>query len=121
MPITIKQKGSGIVTINTSNASEGLLLNFAGGDIEGANTSGESVSVMSVSEVMFTGHWHILRGANVIFDTGNANSVGHFDFQASNMRLEADNAQLTSNVTASFQGGGDGTMILKMHKQSGQL
>lgn len=119
MPITTNQgKPSGYVVIRAV-ASEGLLLNTTTGEVAGANTINELVQEMTISELIWTGDWEVTRGGNTVFATGNTATSGHFDFQAANMRLEENVAQLTSNVDVVLTTE-RGSIMLKLHKKSGQ-
>ena len=116
MPITTKQRGPSGYAVGLSNATETYLLNAA--TTLGANAVSETVQSMSISEIMWTGDWTIARGANTVFDTAAATTQGHFDFQASGMRLEDSVAQLTSSCVCTLTGAG--SLLIKFHKSSGE-
>jgi hypothetical protein len=114
MPITTNQrKPNGYITFRT-NSSDGLLLSSAN------SSANETVSSMGIVHAMWsvsgTNTWSIARGSNTVLVLAGS---GSHDYQGEGIRLETDDAQLSSNVTATLSGG-TGTLILKLHKQSGQ-
>ena len=115
MAVTVKQRGPSGYMVARTSATETYVLN---GGALGANAAGETVESMSISEIMWSGDWLIDRGGNTVFDTSSAGSHGHLDFQASGMRVEEDDAQLTSDCGCTLTG--TGTLVIKFHKASGQ-
>lgn len=119
MPITVNQSKNGGYTVLRTTATDSLKLNTANGK-QGANAVGETVVSMSVSyatwSVDSTNSWTIARGSNTI---AILHGQGDVSFQEEGLRLEADTAQLTSNVVATLSGG-TGFLVLKLHKVSGE-
>ena len=80
----------------------------------------ETVNELAVTNILWsvsgTNTWQINRGSNTIATLAGS---GVWDLQGEGVRLEADAAQLTSNVDIALSGG-SGTLVLKMHKKSGQ-
>lgn len=123
MAITVKQnKPGGYVVVNTTG-TDFLSLNSATAG-KGANGVGETVQSMTVVgakwSVSGTNTWTISRGA------AGANSTiavlagsGQHDYDASQMKLESTTAHETSNVVFALSGG-SGTLLLKVHKVSGE-
>lgn len=117
MPITTRQrKPNGYVILVSNTAGDGVTLN---GTTNGANaTADEVVQEMRIAEVMWSidgGSWDIRRGSNTILQLSGS---GHHDYQAHGIRIEEDEAQLTSNVNVNTAG--VGSIILKLHKVSGE-
>jgi hypothetical protein len=116
MPITVNQKKNGGYVVIRATANESYNLNTL-------QASGETIQSASISEIMWsvdgTNNWTVRRG------TGDANNVailagsGHHDYQASGMRLEQTDAQLTGNVQVVLSGG-NGYISVKLHKVSGE-
>lgn len=120
MPVTNNHKKPAGYVVFRTNATDGLKLNTANGK-QGANTIGETVGEMVISEVMWsvdgTNNWNVKRGSNTVAVFAGS---GYHDYQASGMQLEVDVAQRTSNVDITRSGGANGFIILKMHKKSGE-
>lgn len=119
MPITVNQTKNGGYTVLRATASDSLKLNTANGK-QGANAVGETVVSMSVAEIKWSvdssNSWTVARGSNTI---AILQGQGDMSFQEDGMRLEADTAQLTSNVAVTLSGG-TGFIVLKLHKASGE-
>jgi len=121
MPITTKsQRPNGYVVIR-STTDEGFALN-SNTVIEGANTPGELVQSMAISEVMWSvsgssepGFITVTRGSNTVLELSGS---GNHDYQGSGIRVEQNSFELTSNVAVSFDG--VGVVVLKLHKVSGE-
>ncbi len=118
MPITTKTgKPGGYVVLRTS-ATDGFKLNHA--TLPSANSAGETVTEMRISEIMWSvaasQRWTVKRGANTMLElAGN----GHQDYQGNGIRLEVSQGDLTANLNCTLSGG-TGTIIVKMHKASGE-
>ena len=126
MAITVRQtKPGGYVVLNTS-ATDLVKLNAAATSdaANEAGSSGETVNEMYIAaakwSVSGTNTWKITRGAG----TG-ANSTmiilagsGEHSYQ-DGMRLEHNDVHPTQNVICTLSGG-TGTLLLKLHKVSGE-
>tara|TARA_B100000085_G_C18367289_1_gene440815 strand:+ start:282 stop:662 length:381 start_codon:yes stop_codon:yes gene_type:complete len=126
MAITVRQtKPGGYVVLNTS-ATDFVKLNAAATSdaANEAGASGETVNEMYIAaakwSVSGTNTWKITRGAG----TG-ANSTmiilagsGEHSYQ-DGMRLEHNDVHPTQNVICTLSGG-TGTLLLKLHKVSGE-
>jgi hypothetical protein len=121
MPITTKsQKPNGYVVFRATT-DEGFALN-ANSVISGANTPGEVVQSMAISEAMWSvsgssepGFITVNRGSNTVLElTGS----GSHDYQGSGIRIEQNSFELTANVDVTFSG--VGVLVLKVHKVSGE-
>ena len=119
MPVTNNHKKPAGYVVFRTTATDGLKLNTANGK-QGANAIGETVGEMVISEVMWsvdgTNNWNVKRGSNTVAVFAGS---GYHDYQASGMQLELNAAQRTSNVDITLSGG-NGVIILKMHKKSGE-
>lgn len=114
MSITSKQfPPSGYVVFKAIASNDGIKLNDA---TIGANSIGETVQSMTVSEVMWSGDWTIARGANNVATYGGA---GHHDYQASGMPLEINDSERSANCNVTLNSG-TGVIVVKMHKKSGE-
>ena len=126
MAITVRQgKPNGYVVLNTS-ATAAIKLNGsteAGGlHANAAGETGQSGTIAAVQwSVSGSNTWKITRGAG----TG-ANSTmvilsgsGSHNYQSNNIKLEKSTANETSNVVCTLSGG-TGTLLLKLHKVSGE-
>ena len=123
MPITVNQKKPGGYLTFKCTGTESIKLNTAAGK-QGANTPGELVRSMRILQAMWSvsgnAYFTVARGSNTvaIFTAGQS----EHDYQT--MQLEADAAQLTSNLQvtlATTGGGGDvGMLVLRIHKVSGE-
>ena len=118
MPITTKSNKPGGYVVLRATDSDGFKLNHA--TLPSANNAGETVSEMRISEVMWSvasgNRWTVKRGANTMLELGGN---GHHDYQGNGIRLEVSKGDLTANVNCTLTGG-TGTIILKMHKSSGE-
>jgi len=119
MAITVNQKNpSGYVVLRTT-ATDFLKLNSSGA-VQGANSIGETVISMSISEIMWSANgnntWTINRGSNTVAVLSGS---GWHDYQSSGIKLEDSTAQATSNVVVTLSGGG-GFIAVKLHKVSGE-
>lgn len=120
MPVTVNhRKPAGYVVFRT-NATDGLKLNTAVGK-QGANSIGETVLSMAISELMWstngTATWTVARGANTVAVLSGS---GYHDYQASGMRLEAYDLERQANVQFTLSGAGGGVVVAKLHKVSGE-
>lgn len=118
MPITTKSgKPNGYVVLRAT-ATDGFKLNHA--TLPAANSAGETVSEMRISEVMWSiasgNRWTVKRGANTMLELGGN---GHHDYQGNGIKLEVSQGDLTANLNCTLTGG-TGTIIVKMHKASGE-
>jgi hypothetical protein len=116
--ISVNQKGGSIVF--SANNDVGLVLNtdlasFPG--VLGANTPGETVVEMAMTHFVASGHWHIFRGTEMIWDTGNQNGGFQADFQTHGLRLEKLDTHLQANIHCELVGG-NGYLLVKLHKRS---
>lgn len=113
MPITVKQNKNGGYAILRATANDTINLTTAAG-------SGETVQSMSIAEIKWsvagTDYWTVTRGSDVVAKLAGA---GTHDYQESGMRLEANTAQLTANCNVTLSGG-NGFIVVKMHKVSGE-
>ena len=118
MPITTKSNKPGGYVVLRATEDDGLKLNHA--TLPAANSAGETVTEMRISEVMWSvasgNRWTVTRGANTILVLGGS---GHHDYQSNGIRLEASQGDLIANVHCALSGG-HGTIIVKMHKASGE-
>ena len=121
MPITVNQKRPSGYVVLRATGNDGLLRVDAGGSVSGANaTASETVSKMSIVTAMWsisgTNTFTVNRGSNTVAVFGGS---GSHDYQGEGLRLEEDDAQLSSNVDITLSGG-SGTLLLKLHKVSGE-
>ncbi len=118
MPITTKSGKPGGYVVLRATENDGFKLNHA--TLPAANSAGETVSEMRISEVMWSvasgNRWTVKRGANTMLELGGN---GHHDYQGNGIRLEVSKGDLTANVNCTLTGG-TGTIIVKMHKASGE-
>jgi hypothetical protein len=121
MPVITNQtKPSGYITLRATG-NDGILRVDAGGSVQGANvTASEVVSEMTIVSAMWStaaaGSWTINRGSNTVLVLAGS---GWHDYQGEGFRLEVDAAQKSSNVDVTLAGG-TGTLLLKLHKKSGE-
>ena len=118
MPITTKSNKPGGYVVLRATGSDGFKLNHA--TLPSANNAGETVSEMRISEIMWSlaasQTWTVTRGANTMLVlSGN----GHHDYQGNGIKLEVSKGDVTANVHCALSGG-TGSIILKMHKSSGE-
>lgn len=118
MPITTKSGKPGGYVVLRATGTDGFKLNHA--TLPAANSAGETVSEMRISEIMWSvaasQRWTVKRGANTMVElAGN----GHHDYQANGIKLEVSQGDLTANLNCTLSGG-TGTIIVKMHKASGE-
>jgi len=83
-------------------------------------TAGETVNSMAISEIIWSvdaaQKWTVTRGGNTVAILAGS---GQHDYQGSGMRLEETNSQLTANCNVALSGG-DGYIVVKLHKVSGE-
>lgn len=120
MTVTTNQRGpSGYLTFKAT-ASDGLRLtansSFAGANVNSSEVVQEMFIVGAMWSVSGTNTWDIKRGSNTVLVLAGS---GTHDYSGEGIRIEADTAQATSNVDATLSGG-TGTLILKIHKRSGE-
>lgn len=117
MPFTVRQtKPSGYSTARVF-ASETHYLNH--GSL-GANSPGETVLEMSIAKVWWTGgEWDIKRGSNTVLYISNTSGMGFVNARDEGLRLELNDAQLTSNVVIT-KVNGNGTLLIQYHKRSAE-
>ena len=117
MAITVKQNKPGGIVVVRDTATGFLSLNSA---TAGANAINEDVQEMYITGIKWnvsgTETWTIKRGANTIAILSGSGSHNYDDDQ---MRLEEGIASATSNVVYT-KSGGTGTILIKMHKVSGE-
>jgi hypothetical protein len=121
MPITLNQK-NGYITLRVTG-TESIKLNTANGK-QGANVPGELVRSMKILQAFWSvsgnAYFSVARGSNTVAYY----TAGQSEHDYQNMQLEADSAQLTSNLQITFSttgGGGDvGMLVLRLHKASGE-
>ena len=118
MPITSNQNKAGGYVVFSTVATGSLNLNTIG-VATGANTIGEELSEMSISELMWsvngTNRWTVTRGANTV---ATLSGSGTHDYQSSAMRLEPYLGDRQANVVFTLSGG-TGFVVAKLHKVSG--
>ena len=94
-------------------------LNLNGGTYP-ANSAGETVQSMVISEVKWsvagTNRWTVKRGANTVAEYAYS---GHHDYQECAMPLEVNSFEKTANLVFTLSGG-QGVIVIKMHKKSGE-
>jgi hypothetical protein len=121
MPVITNQRGpSGYITLRATG-SDGILRVDAGGSVQGANaTATEVVSNMRIVHAMWsvsgTNTWSVNRGSNTVLVLAGS---GSHDYSGEGFRLESDVTQTSSNVKVILSGG-TGTLLLKLHKESGE-
>ena len=118
MPITTKSNKPGGYVVLRATDTDGFKLNHA--TLASANSAGETVTEMRISEIMWSvaasQRWTVKRGANTMAElAGN----GHQDYQGNGIRSEVSQGDLTANLNCTLSGG-TGTIIVKMHKSSGE-
>lgn len=117
MAITVKQNKPGGIVVVRDTANGYISLNSAS---IGANAVNEEVQEMYITGVKWsvsgTDTWTISRGANTVAILAGSGSHNYDDDQ---MRLEDGTAMTTSNVVYT-KSGGTGTLLLKLHKVSGE-
>ena len=120
MPIVTKSHKPGGYVVFRTTSTDGFDMNFAGGGVPAANNPGETVTEMRISEVLWSVKgaqtWTVTRGGNTVLVLSGS---GHHDYQRNGIRLEASHGDLIANVHCVLSSG-DGTIILKMHKSSGE-
>ena len=121
--ITVNQtkgtRGSGVL-VCVANTT-GFLSTSASAPAENkANTAGETISAMYISEIQWSGAPSSLvvfkRGANTVWTSYGEN--GHADFKNSQMRLEQNALEASANIV--FETTGNINFILKVTKNSGE-
>jgi hypothetical protein len=85
-----------------------------------ANTAGETISSMHIAEIKWTnaltyGYWYIYRGSSIVFRCFGQG--GHLKLAENSMRLETP-TEAQANLV--FTESGYGSIIIKMHKNSGE-
>ena len=111
------------VTVNQNRPGGYLVLRATGNDFVArhvSNTAGEIIQTMAVTEVLWSvdasQRWTLTRGGDTVaVFTGS----GHHDYQSSGVMLEANNTQLQANCNVALSGG-NGYIIVKLHKVSGE-
>ena len=116
---SIGSRGTGALVV-TSDAT-GFLSTTAGAPATAkANTAGETISAMYITDIVTTGStaatsWTIKRGGTTVFV---AYGYGQYKFRDKGMRLEADTTAAAANVVFTLGGGGTGYMQMKLTKSS---
>ena len=114
--VTVSANASGFVALNQVGASTGGLLG------NGANTVGEVVQEMNISEIIWSNlgtanMWDIKRGGNTVFKCYGQN--GQINVQRDNLHLECNSFERASNVVFTLSGAAaKGSIVLKLHKRS---
>ena len=114
--VTISANATGFVALNQVGDSTGGLLG------NGANTVGETVNEMNISEIIWSNlgtanMWDIKRGGNTVFKCYGQN--GQINFQRDNIHLECNSFERSANVVFTLSGSGaKGSIVLKLHKRS---
>lgn len=122
MAITVNQP-RGTVVFRSSGGNTAFISTSANAPTSSrANTVGETISAMYISEIMWTikdsaVHWAISRGANTILQL---HGTDHWDLKSTGMRLEVG-GDAQSNCSVQLSGGSDGDIIIKLHKVSGEI
>tara|TARA_R110000787_G_scaffold174922_1_gene287459 strand:+ start:256 stop:633 length:378 start_codon:yes stop_codon:yes gene_type:complete len=85
-----------------------------------ANTAGETISSMHIAEIKWTnlytyGIWYIYRGSSIVYRCYGQG--GHLKLAENSMRLETP-TEAQANLV--FTESGFGSIIIKMHKNSGE-
>ena len=113
--VTVSANATGFVALNNTDGVGGLTGN-------GANTVGEVVQEMNISEIIWSNlgaanMWDIKRGANTIFKCYGQN--GQINVQRDNLHLECNSFERASNVVFTLSGASaKGSIVLKLHKRS---
>ena len=85
-----------------------------------ANTAGEIISSMHIAEIKWTnlytyGYWYIYRGSTLVYRCYGQG--GHLKLAENQMRLETP-TEAQANLI--FSESGYGSIVIKMHKNSGE-
>jgi hypothetical protein len=85
-----------------------------------ANTAGETISSMHIAEIKWTnlrtyGYWYIYRGSSLVFRCWGQN--GHLKLAENSLRLETPTE---AQANLQFVESGAGSIVIKMHKNSGE-
>ena len=120
MAITVKQNKPGGIVVVRDTATGYISLNSAS---IGANSVNEEVQEMYITGIKWnvsgTNTWTIARGANTVAVLSGSGSHNYDDDQ---MRLElplSSGGEATANVVYT-KSGGTGTILIKLHKVSGE-
>jgi len=118
MAITVKQNKPGGIVVVRDTATGFLSLNSS---TAGANSVNEDVQEMYITGIKWnvsgTETWTIARGANTVAILSGSGSHNYDDDQ---MRLESPaGGDAQANVVYT-KSGGTGTILIKMHKVSGE-
>lgn len=109
-------KPGGYLTIRSDATG---YVNLNGGTYAG-NSAGESVSTATISGIHWsvtgTNRWTIKRGANTVAELGGS---GTWNLQSMNTPLEATLGDKQGNTVFTLSGG-NGTILIRLHKQSGE-
>ena len=114
----VNHGGSSYVTIHTDQTSSLDLNRPSAGVHLAANSIGETVTAMHISKIICAANgcgFDVFRGANLV---GSFSGVNTTDYQEENIRLEAG-GDPQSNLVITKVGIGNGTLTVKLHKQSG--
>ena len=114
----VNHGGSSYVTIHTDQTASLDLNRPSTTPHFGANVAGETVTAMHVAKVICAANgcgFDVFRGANLV---GSFSGVNTTDYQEENIRLEAG-GDPQSNLVITKVGVGNGTLTVKLHKQSG--
>ena len=121
------------ITVNQSKGSRGVSTLVVRSDATGfistsdnapalnrANTAGEIISSMHIAEIKWTnlytyGIWYIYRGSTIVYRCYGQG--GHLKLAENSMRLETP-TEAQANLV--FTESGFGSIIIKMHKNSGE-
>jgi hypothetical protein len=109
-------KFNGYVTVR-SDATGFINLN---GGAQNANSAGETVVSATIAGIHWsvsgTNRWTIARGANTVAQlAGN----GSWNLQSMNTPLESTLGDKEANTVFTLSGG-NGTVLIRLHKQSGE-
>ena len=113
--VTVSANATGFVALNNTDGVGGLTGN-------GANTVGEVVQEMNISEIIWSNlgtanMWDIKRGGNTVFKCYGQN--GQINVQRDNLHLECNSFERASNVVFTLSGAAaKGSIVLKLHKRS---
>ena len=127
--ITVNQtkgtRGSGVL-VCVANTTGFLSTSASAPAVNKANTAGETISAMYISEIQWSGEAYepggsssvivFKRGANTVWTSYGEN--GHADFKNSQMRLEQNALEASANIV--FETTGNINFILKVTKNSGE-
>jgi len=123
MPITTNhRKPAGYLVLRTTVSD---WVNLNGGGARAANTAGETVSSMHITQMQWSvapgangaGHWLVKRGANTI---AKLSGTGVCNYQEFGLQLEASNGDKIANCAVTLVDTTHGSLVIRLHKKSGE-